>query len=223
MSALPSPDPSADLDGDPGAVGRPALGGAGAPEADATGPGWPMQFADAPPMGWGVEDVVEPRAPSRRARRPRISRALPVGVVIGLLGTGVLTWGCYDLLASVDVFDVALDGAPLINRVDAVMIVLGPLLLLIAFITAIVALVRSAVRWPAALLVIALLLAPLPLAGAGLVQGTRTFKEETMASANAYAGRVDPQTVDAAFDRLRDRGVSVPGRDKIMEILRSGE
>ena len=208
MSALPSPDPSADLDGDPGAVGRPTLGGAGAPEADATGPGRPMQFADAPPMGWGVEDI---------------SRALPVGVVIGLLGTGVLTWGCYDLLASVDVFDVALDGAPLINRVDAVMIVLGPLLLLIAFITAIVALVRSAVRWPAALLVIALLLAPLPLAGAGLVQGTRTFKEETMASANAYAGRVDPQTVDAAFDRLRDRGVSVPGRDKIMEILRSGE
>ena len=82
MSALPSPDPSADLDGDPGAVGRPTLGGAGAPEADATGPGRPMQFADAPPMGWGVEDVVEPRAPSRRARRPRISRALPVGVVI---------------------------------------------------------------------------------------------------------------------------------------------
>ncbi|SHE24310.1 hypothetical protein [Actinomyces glycerinitolerans] len=183
----------------------------------------PTQSTYAPASG-----NAQPGAPARLPARParRHTAATPLGTILVLVASALLGWGMYTLLTSIDVFAVAQGTGSLINTTAAAAFAIGGVLAFIAFIVAIVAVVRARPKTAAALLLVASLVLPTAATVGAAHYGASALEERTVAQAVAYAGSIDvdaidSEQIDAIIDRVESLGVDIPGKDEVLDILRS--
>lgn len=189
--------------------------------------------AQVPDTTRSFEAIEPPGAPEARdtVRAPRRGSTALVLATLSLVGSlALLGWGCYDLLASVRVLDVVTQGAPIINKGDLLMIAVGAVLAAVACVLALVATFRwRPIAAPAALLVLALAL-PLAVTLFSVVRGGEEFKTRNLAdiasyqeSATQVAASVDVEQVEATLDQLEAFGITVPGKQEIIQALREAQ
>ena len=99
--------------------------------------------------------------------------------------------------------------------------VTGALLALVAFVVSIVAVLRSRPKTMAAVLILASLVLPAAAMAAGVHYGVSALGDRTMGQALEYAGRVEPEQVDAVLGRVEGMGVQIPWREDIIKTIRS--
>lgn len=158
--------------------------------------------------------------PVGQRKAPRRSRAVMSGALLTLAAVAVLAWSSYTILASINIFEWILGDGGVISGSALAGMALGAVLALVAVIVALVGVVRSSRRLVASLLLVAALVLPAVATAGGLHQGGQVLKSRTLASAAHYAGKVSPEQVDAAYDWMESLGLSAPGREEVVRILR---
>ena len=232
MTTLPPNDPYADPDDDisawptisPGEQRGASWQAATLTGLSASGPlgcGGPRGASDSFSAAVAGEPALRPGPPGRG--RPALSRALAVAVAAGAVGTVLVAWGGYRLLAAIDIFGWILHGQTLLATTAVLMIGLGSALLLAAVISSIIAIARSAKRWPSVVALVALLIIPPPAASTGIQMGGQALRTATIARAGQYAGQVDPASVEEVFTHMEGMGITVPGREEILSALEGGQ
>ncbi|MDU0347744.1 hypothetical protein [Actinomyces sp. MRS3W] len=164
-------------------------------------------------------------APVRLPAPPprRRTAATPLGVVLVLLASTLLGWGVYTLLVSVDVFALTQGIGSLINRAAAAAFVGGGVLAFVAFIVALVAVARARPKTAALVLLLTSLILPTAATAGGVYYGATVLTENTAAQAQAYAGTIDVEQIDAVITQVESLGVNVPGKEEILNILRAAK
>ena len=157
------------------------------------------------------------------AFEPRRSRALWAGIVMVALACALLGGGSYVFLASIRVFDVVFHGEGLISWPSVIAVVAGAFLALVAFVVSIVAALRARPKTMAAVLILASLVLPAAAMAAGVHYGVSALGDRTMGQALEYAGRVEPEQVDAVLGRIEGMGVQIPWRQDIIKTIRSAK
>ncbi|WP_128683486.1 hypothetical protein [Actinomyces qiguomingii] len=176
-----------------------------------------------PESGYGqpVAPPMPVRLPSSPVRRR--TAATPLGTVMVLLASALLGWGMYTVLISLNVFNLIRGEHSLINTTAAAAFGIGGVLAFIAFIVAIVAVARARPKKAAVLLLLASLVLPTAATVGGAYYGAIALKDQTIAQAYAYADAVDVEQIDAAINRVESLGVNVPGKDRVLDILRAAK
>lgn len=157
------------------------------------------------------------------AFEPRRSRSLWVGIVMVALACALLGGGTYVFLASIRVFDVVFHGEGLISWPSVIAVVTGAILALVAFVVSIVAVLRARPKTMAAVLILASLVLPAAAMAAGVHYGVSALGDRIMGQALEYAGRVEPEQVDAVLGRVEGMGVQIPWREDIIKTIRSAK
>lgn len=159
-----------------------------------------------------------PAPPTRRH-----TAATPLGTILVLVASALLGWGIYTLLTSLDVFAVVQSGDLRIDTMAAAAFAVGGVLAFVGFIIACVAVVRARPKTAAALLLLASLVLPTAATAGGAYYGAMALKEQTTAQAQAYVGAIDVDRVDAVITEVESWGVDIPGKEKVLDILRAAK
>lgn len=183
---------------------------------------------DVPDSGWGhAEAPPAPWQPAPRQQPVRLPRppqrrrtfALPFGYFLLIVTCGLLAWGSYAFLGSVQVFELVLSETSSLDFKAGGAVICGAILAFITFITSMVAVSRSRPKTAAIALMLGAFFLPLGALGGGLYFGAEALKERTLAQAEEMVGQVDAEQVDALLGELEERGIEVPWREELKEIL----
>ena len=159
--------------------------------------------------------------PPNRSVRQRTA-ALPIGTFLLVASVVLLGWGVYTLLVSLHVFDVVLNNAALINWPAAIAVGVGALLAFFAFIAALVACSRARPKTAAIMLLLGTLVLPLASTAAGAYYGGSQLKDQTLADASQWKGKIDVsqlKDLKSLIDQVENVGIDVSWRDDLLRTL----